>query len=121
MKLKQENVWDYPRPAIYQKHIGLIEVIINNNTIARSNKAFRVIETSHPPTYYFPPEDVKMNFLKKNKNSSFCEWKGEASYFDLSLNKENKDKNKSRDDIDSLDKKNEDNQEQNKDQQKKMK
>ena len=41
--------------------------------------------------------------------------------FDLSLNNENKDNNKSRDDIESLDKKNEDNQEQNKDQQKKEK
>ena len=65
MKLKQENVWDYPRPAICQKHVGLIEVIVNNITVAKSNKAFRVIETSHPPTYYFPPEDVRMDFLKK--------------------------------------------------------
>ncbi len=87
MKLKQENVWDYPRPAICQKHVGLIEVIVNNITVAKSKKAFRVIETSHPPTYYFPPEDVRMDFLKKNKNSSFCEWKGEANYLDLTINK----------------------------------
>ena len=77
--LKEENVWDYPRPAIHQKHIGVLEVIVNNHT-AKSNKAIRVIETSHPPTYYFPPEDIKMNFLKKNKKSTYCEWKGEANY-----------------------------------------
>ena len=87
MKLKQENVWDYPRPAICQKHVGLIEVIVNNITVAKSKKAFRVIETSHPPTYYFPPEDVRMDLLKKNKSSSFCEWKGEANYLDLTINK----------------------------------
>ena len=85
MVLNKENVWDYPRPAICQPHKGKIEVIINNKTIAKSNNAFRVIETSHPPTYYFPPKDVDMNLFKKNKNNSFCEWKGTASYLDLHL------------------------------------
>ena len=87
LKLKQESVWDYPRPAIHQKHTGLIEVIVNNIIIAKSNNAIRVIETSHPPTYYLPPEDVKINLLKKNKNNSFCEWKGEASYLDFFIDK----------------------------------
>ena len=87
MTLNKENVWNYPRPAIYQIHKGIIEVIVNNKTIAKTNKALRVIETSHPPTYYFPPEDVTMNILKKNKNSSFCEWKGIANYVDLHLGK----------------------------------
>ena len=85
MTLKKENVWDYPRPAICQPHKGKIEVIINNKTIAKTNNAFRVIETSHPPTYYFPPNDVDMNLLKKNKINSFCEWKGTAYYLDLHL------------------------------------
>ena len=87
MTLNKENVWNYPRPAIYQIHKGIIEVIVNNKTIAKTNKALRVIETSHPPTYYFPPEDVTMNLLNKNKNSSFCEWKGRANYVDLHLGK----------------------------------
>ncbi len=87
MTLNKENVWNYPRPAIYQIHKGIIEVIVNNKTIAKTNKALRVIETSHPPTYYFPPEDVTMNLLNKNKNSSFCEWKGTANYVDLHLGK----------------------------------
>ena len=87
MNLKKENVWDYPRPAIYQPHKGKIEVIVENKTIAKTNNAFRVIETSHPPTYYFPPSDVDINLLKQNKNNSFCEWKGMANYVDLHLGK----------------------------------
>ena len=85
MILKKENVWDYPRPAICQRHIGIIEVIVNNITIAKTDNAFRVIETAHPPTYYFPPDDVKMKLLKNNNSFSFCEWKGKASYLDLYL------------------------------------
>ena len=65
MTLNKENVWDYPRPAICQKHEGTLEVIVDNRTIAKTNNAFRVIETSHPPTYYFPTEDIAMNLLKK--------------------------------------------------------
>ena len=65
MLIEQENVWDFPRPAICQTHRGTIEVIVNNKTIAKTNNAFRIIETSHPPTYYFPPSDVNINLLKK--------------------------------------------------------
>ena len=87
MKLKQESVWEYPRPAIHKKHIGLIEVIVNNIIIAKSNNAIRVVEISHPPAYYLPPEDVNINLLKKIKIILFCEWKGEASYLDFFIDK----------------------------------
>ena len=87
MILKKENVWDYPRPPICQPHKGTIEVIVDNKTIAKTNNALRVIETSHPPTYYFPPEDINMSLLKQNKSNSFCEWKGTTNYVDLHLDK----------------------------------
>ena len=83
MTLKKENVWNYPRPPICQPHKGTLEVLVANKSIAKTNNAFRVIETSHPPTYYFPPYDVDMSLFKKNKSNSFCEWKGTASYIDL--------------------------------------
>ncbi len=85
--MKIENVWEYPRPAICEPHIGTIEVIVGSKIIAKTNKALRVIETSHPPTYYFPPEDVNRKLLIKNKHNSFCEWKGIAKYLNLSLDK----------------------------------
>ena len=83
MHEKKESVWDYPRPAIYESHIGEIEVVINNKVLAKTNNAIRVLETSHPPTYYFPLENVQVDLLKKNNHNSYCEWKGYASYFDL--------------------------------------
>merc|ERR1711939_233513 len=53
--------------------------------LADSTRAYRVLETSHPPTYYLPSEDVKTSLLSKSARSSFCEWKGVASYWDLQL------------------------------------
>ena len=86
MKLKKENVWDYPRPAIWELYSGKLEVIINNKVLAKTISGIRVIETSHPPTYYFSPNDVNTSILKKNNYHTNCEWKGIANYFDCFIN-----------------------------------
>ena len=54
----QESVWDYPRPAICEPTPAMLEVVFGGRTIARTTRGYRVLETSHPPSYYFPPEDV---------------------------------------------------------------
>ena len=43
----------------------------------------RVLETSHPPVYYIPPEDVQVGFLSRSGHTSYCEFKGRATYYDL--------------------------------------
>ncbi|TQV77607.1 DUF427 domain-containing protein [Exilibacterium tricleocarpae] len=83
---KRENVWDYPRPAICEPFKGALTVKHDGLILARTTHAYRTLETSHPPTYYFPPQDVNMDILKENDHQTFCEWKGIASYFDLQIN-----------------------------------
>lgn len=85
-KQGQESVWDYPRPAILEPTTKHLKIVVNNVTIAETNRGFRVLETSHPPVYYFPPEDVKADFLREAKGASFCEWKGTANYRSLDVN-----------------------------------
>jgi len=82
-KAGQESVWDYPRPPRLEPAKKHLKIIFNDSVIAETNRAFRVLETSHPPVYYFPPEDIRMEFLTKAGGSSFCEWKGAAGYYDL--------------------------------------
>jgi uncharacterized protein (DUF427 family) len=57
-------------------------------TIAETRQCYKVMETASPPTFYIPPEDIDFRYLVENTNSSFCEWKGQASYFDLSYETE---------------------------------
>jgi uncharacterized protein (DUF427 family) len=45
--------------------------------------AQRVLETSHPPTIYVPPDDIAPGALREARGSSVCEWKGRASYYDV--------------------------------------
>ena len=61
----------------------LIKVSLEGVLIAQTRRAIRVLETSHPPTYYIPPGDVRMEFLRPSTGDSFCEWKGQATYYDL--------------------------------------
>ena len=80
----QESVWDYPRPAIAEATALHLEVVFAGTVVASSRRGVRTLETSHPPGYYFPPEDVVMEHLVRNRTtSSMCEWKGRARYFDV--------------------------------------
>ena len=79
----QESVWDYPRPPRLEEFTGSITVELGGVTIASTSVAWRVLETSHPPTYYLPPESFVDGSLRPAEGSSWCEWKGQASYFDL--------------------------------------
>jgi uncharacterized protein (DUF427 family) len=79
----QESVWDYPRPPRLEPSDKHLKIVFGGEIIAETTRAFRVLETSHPPVYYFPPGDVRTEFLTRANGSSFCEWKGRAGYYDL--------------------------------------
>ncbi|NMM48447.1 DUF427 domain-containing protein [Marinigracilibium pacificum] len=87
-KKGQESVWDYPRPPKLEKTNKLIEVWHKGICLARSNGAYRVLETSHPPQYYIPPSDVQMQYLLPSDLETHCEWKGTGNYYDLYLENE---------------------------------
>lgn len=81
----QESVWDYPRPPRLEPTDKPIEIYFNDVLIAKTNRAWRVLETSHPPTYYIPPEDVEMAYLRPGHGRSHCEWKGQARYYTVQV------------------------------------
>ena len=82
----QESVWDYPRPPRLEPTTKHIRVVFNGVTVAETRRAWRVLETSHPPVYYIPPQDIRAEYLKPGAGRSFCEWKGEARYVTLEVN-----------------------------------
>ncbi len=81
----QESVWDYPRPPRLEDSSKQIQVVFNGVTIAETHRAKRVLETSHPPVYYIPPEDVRMEYFTIAPRSTFCEWKGSAGYYTIAV------------------------------------
>ena len=81
----QESVWDYPRPPKLEPTNKHIQVFFNRELLADTHGAWRVLETSHPPVYYFPPESVRTEFLIAAPRRSFCEFKGFARYWSLDV------------------------------------
>jgi len=79
----QESVWDYPRPPRLEGCQRHIQVICAGVLIADTHQVYRVLETSHPPTYYLPPADVRLEYFQPSRQRSFCEWKGYASYYTI--------------------------------------
>ncbi len=77
----QESVWDYPRPPRLEREPRRVTVVLGGVTVADSTRALRVLETSHPPTYYLPPADIEPASLEAAPGGSFCEWKGAARYW----------------------------------------
>jgi len=79
----QESVWDYPRPPRLESTTEHVVVRLGEITVADTRRALRVLETSHPPTYYVPRADVDERLLVVTHRRTVCEWKGQAAYADL--------------------------------------
>ncbi len=79
----QESVWDYPRPPRLKDSDRRVKVVFGGVTLAYTTRAKRVLETSHPPVYYIPSDDIRMEHLTLAEGTSFCEWKGVARYYDI--------------------------------------
>jgi len=79
----QESVWDYPRPPRLEPVAKRLRVEFGGRTIADTTAGWRVLETSHPPVYYIPRADIEASALEPAPGSSFCEFKGRATYFDV--------------------------------------
>jgi uncharacterized protein (DUF427 family) len=79
----QESAWDYPRPPRIEQSKCMVEVKNGDSVIAHSIHAVRVLETASPPTFYIPKQDIDWSRLEVATGHTVCEWKGEASYWQL--------------------------------------
>jgi uncharacterized protein (DUF427 family) len=76
-------VWDFPRPPVLEQWHEHVRVRLGGVVVAETTEAWSVLETSHPPTYYLPPEAWLAGSLRPTSGSSSCEWKGRARYLDV--------------------------------------
>lgn len=79
----QTSVWDHPRPPALVPDTREVLVRWGDVVVARSRRTLRVLETAHPPSFYLPWDDVARHLFQPAAGTSFCEWKGPASYWSL--------------------------------------
>jgi uncharacterized protein (DUF427 family) len=79
-------VRDFPRPPRIEPETRLVRIVFAGVTIAETDSALRVLETFHPPSYYLPPAAFAPGVLTPSRRGSFCEWKGAATYWNVTAN-----------------------------------
>jgi uncharacterized protein (DUF427 family) len=77
------RVADFPRPPAIEFVDVPIRIVLNGATVAAAAHAWRILETTHPPTYYLPLAAFRPGSLLPSARTSFCEWKGVARYFSI--------------------------------------
>ncbi|MEO0485947.1 MAG: DUF427 domain-containing protein [Pseudomonadota bacterium] len=82
--LAPEDVQAYPRPPLVEPVAARVEARLFGAVILDTDATWRVCETHHPPTYYVPPGALSCTLLPA-RGRSFCEWKGEATYWSLKV------------------------------------
>ncbi|MGY4395806.1 uncharacterized protein (DUF427 family) [Sphingomonas sp. UYAg733] len=60
-----------------------VRVIVAGKTIADTRNALTLQEASYPPVHYIPRADLDMALVERTSHSSYCPYKGEASYFSI--------------------------------------
>ncbi|MBS3786485.1 MAG: DUF427 domain-containing protein [Gammaproteobacteria bacterium] len=79
----QESVWDYPRPPAYVRDERAVRIQADGQLLAKADQSIRALETGSPPAFYLPPDAFDHTLLIPSSRRTFCEWKGEAKYYDV--------------------------------------
>lgn len=58
-------------------------VTVGDGTLADTSRALTVREANYPAVQYIPRDDVDMSALVRSETTSYCPYKGEASYFSI--------------------------------------
>lgn len=79
----ERSVWDFPRPPAVIPDPREVRIVWNGVTLARSQAAITVCETAGPPTWYLPASAIDISMLSARQDTSVCEWKGVAHWYDV--------------------------------------
>ena len=70
-------------PITIQPNQGRVVVTLGEQVIADTREALTLREASYPPVQYIPRKDVDMTALTRSATTTYCPYKGEASYFSI--------------------------------------
>jgi uncharacterized protein (DUF427 family) len=86
MQIMADKVVKIPgpdHPLSIEPNPWRIVVKIGGKIIADTRHALTLREASYPPVQYIPRRDVDMAALTRSEHTSYCPYKGDASYYDI--------------------------------------
>jgi uncharacterized protein (DUF427 family) len=70
-------------PISIEANPSRVVVTVGGQVIADSRAALTLREASYPPVQYFPRADVDMAALMRSEHTTYCPYKGKASYYSI--------------------------------------
>jgi uncharacterized protein (DUF427 family) len=70
-------------PIAIEPNAHHVLVRLGGKVIADTTRALTLREARYPAVHYIPRDDVDMSALKRTEHSTYCPFKGDASYFSI--------------------------------------
>jgi uncharacterized protein (DUF427 family) len=70
-------------PITIERNPARITVSVGGRVVADTRDALTLREASYPPVQYIPRKDVDMSLLERTQHSTYCPYKGDASYYSI--------------------------------------
>lgn len=87
---EDEEVWGHAHDPYHRVDVRpsgrRVKVTWGGETVADTRRAMFLFETGHPPRFYIPQADIRMEMLTPTRHSTVCPYKGRASYWSLNGN-----------------------------------
>jgi uncharacterized protein (DUF427 family) len=83
MTEKPKRVPGPDHPITIERNPARITVSVGGHVVADTREALTLREASYPPVQYIPRKDVDMSLLEKTQHSTYCPYKGDASYYSI--------------------------------------
>ena len=83
--MARSTAWEkHPEHKITtEPHPSRVRVEFGGETVAESDRALRLLEGSYPAVLYLPREDLRADLVEKTEHSTYCPFKGHASYYSI--------------------------------------
>jgi len=72
-------------PITIEANPSRVVVRVGGEIIADTNNALTLREASYPPVQYIPRRDVDMDALTRSEDTTYCPYKGDASYYSVPI------------------------------------
>jgi uncharacterized protein (DUF427 family) len=72
-------------PITIEPNPKRVRVTFNGRVVADTRRALSLREAGYPAVQYIPRADIEMAFLARTAHATRCPYKGDASYFTLTV------------------------------------
>lgn len=71
-------------PITIEPNPQRIVVTLAGHTVADTRSSLTLREADYPPVHYIPRADVDMPLLEKTDHATYCPYKGDCTYYNIS-------------------------------------